>query len=59
MSEDKLKQLNEFLDTKKATKIDLNCLLNVLTYLKELDLMGEKETDGDEYCKHLFNISIL
>ena len=41
--------MNEFLDTKKATKIDQNILLGVLTYLKELDLMNEKETEGDEY----------
>ena len=46
--------LNEFLDNKKATRIDLHVLLNVLTYLKELELMNEKETDGDEYCKIAF-----
>lgn len=30
-------------------------MLNVLTYLKELELINEKETDGDEYCKYIFN----
>lgn len=51
MSDDKIQMLNEYLDNKKATRIDLNQLLSVLTYLKELDLMNEKETEGDEYCK--------
>ena len=51
VSDDKIQMLNEFLDNKKATRIDLNTLLGVLTYLKELDLMNEKETDGDEYRK--------
>ena len=49
VSEQKIEQLNEFLDRRKATRIDLNQLLNVLTYLKELELISEKETDGDEY----------
>ena len=53
MSDEKISMLNEFLDNKKATRIDLNTLLGVLTYLKELDLMNEKETDGDEYRKDL------
>jgi hypothetical protein len=43
--------LNEFLDEKKASKIDLNTLLLVLTQLKELELMHEQENEGDEYCK--------
>ena len=46
--------LNEYLDNRKATRIDLNNLLSVLTYLKELELMNEKETDGDEYRKLFF-----
>jgi hypothetical protein len=25
-------------------------MLSILTYLKELDLMSEKETEADEYC---------
>ncbi len=51
VSDDKINQLNEFLDSKKSTKIDLHTMLNILTYLKELDLMNEKETEGDEYRK--------
>jgi hypothetical protein len=43
--------LNEFLDEKKASKIDLNTLLLVLTQLKELELMNEQENESDEYCK--------
>lgn len=41
VSDDKIQMLNEFLDNKKATRIDLNNLLSVLTHLKELDLMNE------------------
>ena len=55
VSDDKIHMLNEFLDSKKCTKIDLHHLLSVLTHLKELDLINEKETEGDEYRK-LFNI---
>lgn len=58
MSDDKIQMLNEYLDNKKATRIDLNQLLSVLTYLKELDLMNEKETEGDEYCKLNWKIII-
>ena len=43
--------MNEFLDEKKASKIDLNTLLLVLTQLKELELMNEQENESDEYCK--------
>jgi hypothetical protein len=43
--------LNEFLDEKKASKIDLNIMLMVLTHLKEIELMHEAENDADEYCK--------
>jgi hypothetical protein len=50
VSADKCTLLNEYLDDKKLTKIDLNTLLSVLTYLKELDLMDEKDAEGDEYC---------
>lgn len=53
VNEDKIASINEFLDTKKATRIDLNTLLSVLTYLKELELMNEKDTEGDEYCNLL------
>ena len=50
VSDDKIHMLNEYLDSKKCTRIDLHYLLSVLTYLKELELMNEKETEGDEYC---------
>ena len=46
----KMAQLNEFLDEKKSSKIDLNTILMVLTHLKELELMSEADNDADEYC---------
>ena len=58
MSDEKIHLLNEFLDQKKCTKIDLNHLLSVLTHLKELDLINEKETEGDEYRKLKFVINM-
>ena len=48
----RIAQLNEFLDEKKAQRIDLNTLLMVLTELKELELIHEAENEGDEYCKN-------
>ena len=51
LDDKRLNQLNEFLDEKKASKIDLNTLLLVLTQLKELELMHEQENESDEYCK--------
>ena len=51
MSDEKIHLLNEFLDQKKCTKIDLGNLLSVLTHLKELDLINEKEAESDEYRK--------
>jgi hypothetical protein len=47
----RMEQLNEFLDENKASRIDLNTMLTVLTHLKELNLMNEQENEGDEYCK--------
>ena len=38
------------MDGKKVTKIDVNTLLNALTYLKELELLSEQENEADEYC---------
>ena len=49
----KILQLNEFLDDKKATKIDLNTMLMILTQLKELELMNEADNDADEYCNFI------
>ena len=51
LDDKRITQLNEFLDEKKASKIDLNTLLLVLTQLKELELMHEQENESDEYCK--------
>jgi hypothetical protein len=51
LEDGRIVQLNEFLDEKKAQRIDLNTLLMVLTELKELELMHEAENDADEYCK--------
>lgn len=51
LEDGRIAQLNEFLDEKKATRIDLNTLLMVLTELKELELIHEAENDADEYCK--------
>ena len=42
-------QLNEFLDSKQADKVDLPLLLMTLTHLKELELANEQENDADEY----------
>ena len=39
----RIQQLNSFLDDKKIQKIDLQCLLALLTYQKELDLNNEQE----------------
>ena len=49
----RIDQLNEYLDDKKATRIDLNIMLSVLTELKELDLMHEQENEADEYRNYL------
>jgi hypothetical protein len=32
-------------------KIDERVLVQVLTHLKELELMNEQENESDEYCK--------
>jgi len=50
IEESKISKLNEFLDEKKSTRIDLNTMLNVLTHLKEIELMSEQENESDEYC---------
>ena len=41
LEDKRITQLNEFLDEKKAQRIDLNTMLLVLTQLKELELMNE------------------
>ncbi len=45
----RIQYLNTFLDDKKIQKIDLQCLLALLTYHKELDLNNEQEKEADEY----------
>lgn len=54
LEDSKIEQLNTFLDEKKATRIDLNTMLLVLTHLKEIELMLEQENESDEYCKLLW-----
>lgn len=49
LDQEKIAELNKFLDEKNAQRIDLPGLLGVLTYLKELELMSEKENEADEY----------
>lgn len=51
LDDNKISQLNQFLDEKKSTKIDLNTMLMVLTHLKEIELMSEQENESDEYRK--------
>ena len=38
LPDEKIQKLNEFLDEKDATQIDLKLMLKALTYLKELEL---------------------
>ena len=49
LDDNKLSQLNQFLDERKSVKIDLNVLLVVLTQLKEIELLSEQENESDEY----------
>jgi hypothetical protein len=49
LSDQRIDQLNHFLDEKNAMKVDLPLLLMTLTYLKELELENEQENDADEY----------
>ena len=49
LPDERIKQLNAYLDEKKATKIDINNFLGALTYLKELELISEQENESDEY----------
>tara|TARA_B110000046_G_C12717474_1_gene283149 strand:+ start:53 stop:295 length:243 start_codon:yes stop_codon:yes gene_type:complete len=49
LPDERIKQLNAYLDEKKATKIDINSFLSALTYLKELELISEQENESDEY----------
>ena len=49
LTDQRIEQLNQFLDEKQADKVDLPLLLMTLTHLKELELANEQENDADEY----------
>ena len=49
LPEERIKELNKFLDEKTAQRIDLPLMLAVLTHLKELNLQNEQEIEADEY----------
>lgn len=38
LPETRIQELTEFLESRKVTKIDLNCLIEVLKYHKQLEL---------------------
>jgi len=38
-----------YLNERGATRIDVPCLLQVLTQLKEIELMSEQENESDDY----------
>jgi len=44
-----MEQLQEHLQKKKATRIDLATLIDVLTQLKQLERQTEDLTEGEEY----------
>ncbi len=52
LDEKRIAQLNQFLDERKVPKIDERVLVQVLTHLKELELMNEQENESDEYRKN-------
>ena len=41
ISDERLEQLNEFIRSKNADKVDLNMLIAALTHLKQLELDSE------------------
>ena len=49
ISDERLKQINDFLDEKQRTNITLDILLSVLTFHKDLELQNEQENEADEY----------
>ena len=59
LDEKRLAQLNQYLDEKKAPKIDERVLIQVLTHLKELELMHEQENESDEYCKLQLALNVV
>tara|TARA_B110000305_G_C19235719_1_gene537405 strand:+ start:277 stop:522 length:246 start_codon:yes stop_codon:yes gene_type:complete len=49
LSDERIEQLNEFLKSKNAEKVDINILIATLTHLKQLELDSEEENQADEY----------
>ena len=49
LSQERVQQIEEFLDEKQATKIDFQTLLQVLTFNRDLELQKESENEADEY----------
>jgi hypothetical protein len=44
-----MEQLQDYLYKKKAVRLDYPTLIDVLTYLKQLERITEDLTEGDEY----------
>jgi hypothetical protein len=49
LTEDRQKQLNEFLDEQQAVKLDFLTLIKALNFNKNLELMNETEYEANEY----------
>ena len=49
LTDDRIKELNCFLDEKTAQRIDLPIMLATLTHLKQLCNLNEQEIEADEY----------
>jgi len=48
-----------FLDERKIPKIDEKVLIQVLTHLKELELMKDAENESDEFRNHSIYLHLL
>ena len=49
LTEERQAALNKYLDSNGAQKLDLNTLIGLLNYNKELELMNETEYEANEY----------
>ena len=49
LTDARLQQINQFLDNKSVSKIEYNHLIQLLTFLKEIELANQQENEGDEY----------
>ena len=49
LTDDRQKQLNEFLDEQQAAKLDFLTLIKALNFNKNLELMNETEYEANEY----------